>query len=185
MTNQIFLASKRLGEASLLKRFPGAKVLDVTSNGPDPWVRFSPFFPHGDIPVPFSEGVTGASVEGIWQGLKVFEKFDVDVTKFAVTNMKGLKRTTRSFGRVLGHRKGIEGAELLPYLEARRFIYLPCYKWVLDNKLSGELQQMRDLLGTQSIVLLDYESNSDVLNLKSPLSHAALVKAYIEGAWPS
>jgi hypothetical protein len=185
MTSSISLASKRLGESSLLKRFPGAKVLDVTSKGPEPWVRFSPFFPHGGIPVPFSDGVTGASVEGIWQGLKVFETIDVDVSKFAVTSMKGLKRTTRSLGRVLGHRKGIEGAELLPYLEARRLIYLPCYKWVLDHKLCGELQQMRELLAMQPVVLLDYESNADVSNLKSPLSHAALVKAYLEDAWPT
>lgn len=182
MTSSIFLASKRLGEATLQKRFPGAVVLDVTSKGPDPWVRFSPFYPHGGIPVPFSDGVAGASVEGIWQGLKVFEKFDVDASKFNVTSMKGLKRTTRSFGKVLGHRKGVQGQELLLYLEARRLIYLPCYKWVLEHKLASELQQMRQLLESRSVVLLDYETNADVANLKSPLSHAALVKAYLEHA---
>jgi hypothetical protein len=184
MTSSIFLASKRLGEASLLKRFPGAKVLDVTSKGSDPWVRFSPFFPHGGIPLPFTEGVTGASVEGIWQGLKVFEKHDVDAAKFAITSMKGLKRTTRSNGRVLGHRRGLTGDELLPYLEARRQIYLPCYKWILEHNLAAELQQIRDLLALQSVVLLDYETNADISDLSSPLSHAALVKLYLEGKWP-
>ena len=57
-------------------------------------VRFSPFFPHGSIPVPFSPGVTGQSVEGIWQGLKVFESEDIDLQKFEITNMKSIKRSS-------------------------------------------------------------------------------------------
>jgi len=32
--------------------------------------------------------------------------------------------------------------------------------------------------------LLDYETNCDVLNPKKPLSHAFLVKAYVEGYYP-
>jgi hypothetical protein len=56
-------------------------LIDVTSRGPQPWVRFSPFYPHGDLLVPFSPGQAGASVEGIWQGLKVFARQDVDLSK--------------------------------------------------------------------------------------------------------
>ena len=40
-------------------------VHDLTSRGPEPWVRLSPFFPHGGIPVPFTPGRTAMSVEGI------------------------------------------------------------------------------------------------------------------------
>lgn len=50
-------------------------MLDVTSKGPEPWQRFSPFYAHGGIPVPFSVGLAGVSIEGIWQGLKVFEGY--------------------------------------------------------------------------------------------------------------
>ena len=32
--------------------------------------------------------------------------------------------------------------------------------------------------------MLDYETNCDVLNPKKPLSHAFLVKAYVEGFYP-
>ncbi|MGN0088780.1 MAG: DUF6939 family protein [Candidatus Limimorpha sp.] len=46
-------------------------MADVTSQARDGLVRLSPFYPHGGIPVPFSEGYTAACVEGIWQGLKV------------------------------------------------------------------------------------------------------------------
>jgi hypothetical protein len=66
------IASRRTSAASLQRRFGDAALIDVTSQGPEPWVRFSPFYPHGEIPVPLSPGHTAASVEGIWQGLKVF-----------------------------------------------------------------------------------------------------------------
>lgn len=59
-------------------------IIDVTSKADEPWVRFSPFFPHGNIPVPFSDGVVASCVEGIWQALKVFESEDVDTSKLRV-----------------------------------------------------------------------------------------------------
>jgi hypothetical protein len=34
-------------------------------------------------------------------------------------------------------------------------------------------------------VLLDYETNGDVEDLSRPLSHAALVKHYLEEKWPA
>jgi hypothetical protein len=184
MTNQIFVASRRLSDASLEKRFPGAVIFDVTSKGPEPWVRFSPFYPHGGIPIPFSDGQTGASVEGIWQGLKVFESEDIDPSKFKVTTMKGLKRTSRRFGRVRGHRNGVSGSELLPYLDARLSLYLPCYKWVLDHKVQAELTLLQEALTRSPVVLLDYETNADPFDLKSPLSNASLIKMHLEQAWP-
>lgn len=44
---------------------------------PQPWVRMSPFFPHGGIPVPLSGDVVAQPVEGTWQALKVFQDCDV------------------------------------------------------------------------------------------------------------
>lgn len=62
----------------LEKKYPGFTIVDVTSRGEQPWMRFSPFFPHGEIPIPGRPGEVGASVEGIWQGLKTFESAGVD-----------------------------------------------------------------------------------------------------------
>jgi len=70
--------------------YPDAPLVDVTSRGPEPWVRFSRFFPHGGIPVPFMPDTTSMSVEGIWQGLKVFEHVDIDRAKFEVRSRKPL-----------------------------------------------------------------------------------------------
>lgn len=100
----ISVGSRRSSAEKLKERHPLATIIDFTSRGESPWVRFSPFYPHGGIPVPFSPGVSGASVEGIWQGLKVFEKEDIDLSKFSIKNMSGIKRSSRRLGKVLGHR---------------------------------------------------------------------------------
>ena len=163
---------------SLKEKYPDAMIIDVTSN------KFSPFYPIGGIPVPFTEGLVALSVEGIWQGLKVFEDNDIDTSLFSKRDMKNMKRTTRKYGPCLGHRKGVHGEELLGYLTARKLIYLPCYKWVLENKLQKLVTAIRIISKNKPVVLLDYNTNPDVYNAKSPLSHASLIKAYIEGNYP-
>lgn len=132
----IVIESKRKKPETILKKYPGAILADVTSSAKGKLVQLSPFFPHGGIPVPFSEGYTASCVEAIWQGLKVFEHNDVDVSLFANTTMKGLKRTVRKYGKPLGHRKGVHGTELLGYIEARKQIYIPTYRWVLEHKVT-------------------------------------------------
>lgn len=174
----------RHAQAHVGKRFPGATVLDLTSRGPDPWVRFSPFYPHGGIPVPFTPGRTAASVEGVWQALKVFATQDIDPSKLDVTTMKGLKRTVQRLGACLGHRDGLEGTRLLSYAEARRQIYLPTYRHVLDHHLGAELAELRRLGAAGQVVLLDYETNPDPDDLSRPLSHVGLVIHMLEGTWP-
>jgi hypothetical protein len=180
----LIVKSRHMPPESLKKRFAEALILDVTSRGSQPWVRFSPMYPHGNIPVPFSPGVFGMSVEGIWQGLKVFETMDVDVSKLSITDMKGIKRSVRKYGKVLGHRIGLTGEQLLPYREARWQIYLPCYRWVLENCLSEPIEQLKELCVERTVVLLDYQTNGDVDNLSKPLSHAGLLALYLEKNWP-
>jgi hypothetical protein len=169
---------------TLKKEYPDAMIIDVTSHAQDEFVKFSPFYPNGGIPVPFTEGLVAVSVEGIWQGLKVFEDYDIDTSLFSKRDMKNLKRTTRRFGPMRGHRKGVHGEELLGYLTARKLIYLPCYKWVLENKLQKLVTAIRIIAKKKTVVLLDYNTNADVYNPSKPLSHASLIKAYIEGNYP-
>jgi hypothetical protein len=69
----LFIKSRHTRPESLQKSYGDGVVIDVTSRASEPWVRFSPFYPHGGIPVPFSPGEFSMTVEGIWQGLKVFE----------------------------------------------------------------------------------------------------------------
>ena len=178
------VANHRASTETLRNRYGDASLLDLTSRGQEPWVRFSPFYPHGGIPVPFSPGQFSATVEGIWQGLKVFERADVDLSKLTITSMKGIKRSSRVYGKVLGHRAGLAGDRLLSYAEARRAIYLPSYRWVLENRLRDLLDELRRLGAEKTVVLLDYETNCELDDLSRPLSHAGLVKRYLEGDWP-
>lgn len=180
----IIIESKRKKPSTILKKYPDAILADVTSSAKDGLVKLSPFYPHGGIPVPFSEGYTATCVEAIWQGLKVFESCDVDTSLFVNDTMKGLKRTVRKYGKPLGHRKGVNGSELLGYIDARKQIYIPTYKWVLENKVTHIIERLREACKTKTIVLLDYDTNADVENAKKPLSHASLIKAYVEGIYP-
>ncbi len=180
----IIIESKRKKPETILKKYPDAILADVTSEAKDGLVKLSPFYPHGGIPVPFSDGYTATCVEAIWQGLKVFEGCGVDVEMFKNDTMKNIKRTVRRFGKPLGHRKGVHGTELLGYIEARKLIYIPTYKWVLENKVANIIDRLREASKTKTIVLLDYDTNADVENAKKPLSHASLIKAYVEGIYP-
>lgn len=180
----IVIDSHRKSLSTLQKLYPNAIIADVTSQAKDGLIKLSPFYPHGDIPVPFSEGITSKSVEAIWQGLKVFENADIDTSLFQNDTMCNLKRTVRRYGKPLGHRKGVYGKELLGYIEARHAIYLPSYKWVLENKVADIIDRMKLANMSKHIVLLDYATNSDVDDPSKPLSHAFLIKAYIEGLYP-
>ena len=182
----IIIESKRKKPATILKKYPDAILADVTSGAKDGLVKLSPFYPHGGIPVPFSEGYTASCVEAIWQGLKVFEGCDVDTSLFTNDTMKGLKRTVRKYGKPLGHRKGVNGSELLGYIEARKLIYIPTYKWVLDNvpEVHNVIMRIKERSKDHDIVFLDYNTNTEFRDTSSPLSHAGLVKLYIEGNYP-
>ena len=99
-------------------------------------------------------------------------------------DMKGIKRTVRKFGKPLGHRKGIYGQELLDYLTARKQIYLPSYAWVLQNVTTKEIDLLVEIARRTDLILLDYETNCDIENIRKPLSHAGLVKKFIDKKYP-
>lgn len=180
----IIIESKRKKIENILKAYPDAIIADVTSNAKDGLVKLSPFYPHGGIPVPFSPGITAECVEGIWQGLKVFENEGIDTAMFQINTMRNIKRTVRTHGRVLGHQKGVNDPEILGYVEAKHLIYIPTYKWVLENKVSNIIERLKIAARDKTIVLLDYNTCCDVDSPTKPLSHAYLIKAYVEGLYP-
>lgn len=185
----IFVENKKRKIERIQAAHPGAVILDITSSSPHRYGQIlSPFFPHGSIPIPGeSRGMKAACVEGIWQGLKVFEGADIDRQMFSNDTMKNIKRTVRKFGRPLGHRYGVYSDKILNYAEARRFIYIPSYKYVLDNvpEVHRIIERISEKAKESDIVLLDYNLNPDNRDISKPLSHAELVKMYIEGRYPT
>ena len=184
----IYIENKKRKLDRIQAEYPNAIILDITSASESRYAKWlSPFYPHYNIPIPFTEGLKATCVEAVWQGLKVFEGQDVDFSTFRNDTMKDLKRTVRKYGKPLGHRKGAYGKELLNYFDARMLIYLPTYKWVLDNvKCVHEVvEKIKAKSQEQDIVLLDYNTNTDFQDISKPLSHAGLVKLYIDGRYPS
>ena len=50
--------------------------------------------------------------------------------------------------------------------------------------MANIIERLRESSKTKTIILLDYDTNTDVDNPKKPLSHASLIKAYVEGIYP-
>ena len=189
MPSTILIKSKRLGPKKIdMLIDDGFTIVDVTSKSPEAkWRRFSPFYPHEEACLTAlihihthdhddKKGGEGKkdiklskSVEGLWQGLKVFKHVGIDLTKFEITNMKNIKRSVRKNGPVVGH---LYDGRLIGYVEARKLIYLPAYNKVLD-KMKDEL---RDLMRFNKLVLIDYSTNEDIDDVTKPLSHASIIK---------
>jgi hypothetical protein len=79
---------------------------------------------------------------------------------------------------------GANAATILSVREARYQLYLPAYRWVLDNCLEAELPLLRLIHPTKTIILLDYATNPDPDDITQPLSSAALLAKYLEDQWP-
>lgn len=180
----IIVESKRKKIEGLKMKYPDAIIADVTSKSNNALIKLSPFYPWGDIPIPYTPNMVATCVEAVWQGLKVFENADIDIEIFKNSSMRGLKRTTKKYGKILGHRRGVYGHVIFKYHEARKRIYIRTYRWMLENKVFYIIKRMREVNKTRTIILLDYETNCDINNITRPLSHAYLVKAYVEGLPP-
>ena len=184
----IIVANKKRKIEKIIEENPGAYILDVTSSSEQYEGKIlSPFYPHYKIPIPGeSKTVTATCVEAIWQGLKVFENEGIDLAMFRNDTMKNIKRTVRKFGKPLGHQYGVFSKELLGYDDAKRLIYIPSYKYVLENvpAVKRSLDKIRTILETRDVVLLDYNLNPDNADKSKPLSHAELIKMYLEGRYP-
>lgn len=152
----LFVENRRTSKLTLLARYDNPIIIDTTSQGIMPYRKLSPFYPHGNIPIPFSLGEYACSVEGIWQGLKVFREAGIDKSKFCVKNMKGLKRTQKACGEILGHQRGVNDSEILDYITAKRLLYIPSYLWVIENCLQKEMDSLIHLASDSVVVLLDY-----------------------------
>jgi len=174
---KIVIENKRKKKENILKQYPGAEIIDVTSNSTDEFRQLSPFYPVGNIPIPGMDDKKALCVEGIWQGLKVFENYNWDESYFHKST-KNIKRTVRRFGRVKGH---FYKGEILGYVDARKKIYLPAYRYVLENRSSELIAKLRDKASKNTLVLLDYTTNDSILDPSKPLSHAAVIRAAILG----
>lgn len=180
----IIIEEKQKSFNSLQTKFPYSIIIDVSSKTKSVFAQLSPKYLHDGIPVPNSGWLTANSVEGIWQGLKVFEKEDIDKRYFEYDSINNQKRTTLDCGKMLGHRYGTNGVEILNHADAERRLFIPTYRWVLDYKLQDVISYLRNINNSKTIVLFDSGFNGELGNCVDHISHAYLLKAYVEGLPP-
>lgn len=129
---------------------------------------------------------------GIYEGLKVFENEGKDIHKMMEAGMKGLSRTENSKrGKLLGYLQGLDLQDkpLYSELEARFHHFVTPYKFVLENNLADDIDEMKTKLEMDpslKIVLLDArQPNPDWKDLSSPISHCPLVRLFLKGEYPT
>ena len=180
----IHIVTKSEIHQNILSEFPNAIIIDFTSKVNDVINRLNPYYPYRDIPVPNSGGLVAESVGSIWQGLKVFEKNDVDVELMGNYLNNKLKYATKDYGCYLGHRYGIHGLDLINISDARRRILIPTYRWVLDYKVQDAIIEIRAANKKNDIIFIDQTEYYERHDYSHPISHVSLFKAYIEGLFP-
>lgn len=155
----IILESKKDNLQKIVKMNPEVIIADVTINSNNALKRLSPSFEWGNIPVP-NTFLYAPSVEAVWNELRIAEN-DKDV-----------------------YRIGCGGRVVYDYIKARKKIFIPTYRWMLENNAAEIIKRMRVANRDKTVVLYDGEDNYDIENPSKPLSHAYLVKAYVEGLSP-
>ena len=181
---KIYVANKKGKMENIRKKYPDASIFDITSSSEYDILRvLSPFYPHKNIPIPGMPGRTATCAEAVWQGLKVFENYGVDYATFHNDTMQDIKRSVRKYGKPLGHKYG---DQIINYSDARWLIYIPTYLYMLENvpTVQHTLTKIKERLEEKDVVLLDYNTNCNVADYSKPLSHAGLVKLYLEGNYP-
>lgn len=185
----ITIAEKR--DANIMaNKYPNALIIDISYSSMR-YIRYevrnlygmlNPFYPHGKIQVPFTDGYTGVSISAVWNSLKVFEDSDVNVNLRNCEDIHMMKR--ENLGNLVGFRQGFYNNNIMDVEEARRKILIPIYRWMLEQKTYCIIEYLRKIAQQQDIVILDDSINCEITNTNAPLSYAWLIKSYIEGLYP-
>ncbi len=142
------------------RQYPHALYISVMENGCTEFRKLSPKFEWGDIPIPYSYGMTAKSVFAVCKLLEMpYEK---------VLSMK-LDQAGKSMkeGRVF-YRRGMAGDYIYNIFEARKYIYFPTYKWMLENRAYKFINYLRKYNEGGDIVLIDKHTNYDINDVSKP-----------------
>lgn len=172
----IIIEYKRNYEA-IQRQYSNVLIVDVSSKNH----ILNPFYPHKRIRVPFTDGYSGISVAAIWNSLMVFEDADVDMD---LRNIRIHTLVRKHNGKFVGIRQGYFNNYIMDVVEARKKILIPMYRWMLEQKVFPVILKLREIMQQRDIVLLNDSVNCDIDNINHPLSHAWLIKSYVEGLYP-
>ena len=109
----ITIAEKR-DAIIMANKYPNALIIEVSYSSMryikykvlNPYGMLNPFYPHGKIQVPFTDGYTGVSVSAIWNSLKVFE--DADVDAFTIKAKKRIREDLQAIYEAIGRNDSVD-----------------------------------------------------------------------------
>lgn len=157
----IILESKIENIQKIKGEKPDAIIVDVTIDSNSEYRKLHPSFDWGNIPFPYEYGLAYAtSVEAVWNTLKMKENDNSGFRRDSYSNIR------------------------YDYLEARKKIFIPTYRWMLEYNAAKIIKEIRRVNQDKTIYLYDVEDNYNIENLDKPLSHTFLIKAYVEGLAP-
>ena len=153
--------------------------IDMSNRSDNKTAYLSPYFPWGNIPVPFSTGLVAESVMAIWEGLKVLEGSNIDKNVFSYKTMDCIKHSHVGLGNHKGYRKGLNYDYIYDEDEAFKRIFIPSYRFILEYKAYRMVNWLRSNI-RRSIILVD-----DLLEtIPKQLTPANLLKLYVLGELP-
>lgn len=146
-------------------KYSNSVVIDLTTRDTtDIYAKLSPYYPHGNIPIPNTPKEVFCSVNEVWQKLCIKDS-ESEPTKLKI-------------------KKGLYINEYWTYAEARKKILIPLYSWMLENNAWDIITDLRELSKKSTVTIIDKSANCNIDNIIEPLSYAFLLKAYIEGTHP-
>lgn len=163
--------------------------IDVSKDSTSPYKIFNPNYCWGRIPLPYKQNIyknrqiTAESLNALWEGLKVFENCDIDISWFK-SSTNGARVENEKSGKFIGIKRGIYGDCVFSEEEARERVYIPTYKWILENRAYEFVLKLRNIRQYKDIVIIDDNTNCNIKDCEEPLSTGFLLKAYIEGSHP-
>jgi hypothetical protein len=179
MISQIELCRKP-NKKAIEKLKETSVIVDVSTSSQDPiWSKLAPNYPHGNIPIPGMPGVMSLTVDGVYEGLKTFKDGSgIDASKFRAKSTGKIMRTKRTHGEIAAFKYGDQA--IYDEVAARRHIYVPTYRWMLDNIVRSELLMLAEqaMLG-KKIVLVDMSISHDIEDLDKRFSHAVMIRAWV------
>jgi len=189
---RVVIESRKMSEEDIRALYgDDVMIANISTDNTAKFRYLHPTFPHGGIPVP---GATSdddvqlaASVEGLYEGLKVFTNTGISTTSMTNTDMRNIKRyQSQSKGKFLGYKGNIHNDALLNEEEAREAIYLPAFKYVLDGPANAYLHPLIEALDEgRRVVLVDSKKQQHKLSdTQHPVSYAVLIASYLKGTYP-
>ena len=156
-----------------------SRFIDISYHSKTGTSYLSPYFPFGNIPIPFSGNRVAQSVMSIWEGLKVFKSRDIDLNIFSIKDKERLRQSKLEFSDFIGYQRGLNYDYIYDEQEAYRQIFIPAYRWILEYNVPNIIHWLRANLYKKIVIIED--SNEIIPNQLSP---GALLRSYVIGDDP-